>query len=668
MISVANQLLLFSFIMAGYASWAAFMGERWHRENMITSARRSVVVLFILASLLIVMLVYAFVTRDFSLRYVASYSSRTLPLAYTISALWAGQAGSLLLWAWLLSLFSVIVIWQNREKNRELLPNTLGVLSITTFFFFGLMVFATSPFELLPNPVTDGNGLNPMLQNFGMILHPPTLFLGYVGFTVPFAFAVAALLKNSLDAQWILTTRRWTLFSWLFLTLGNLFGAKWAYVELGWGGYWAWDPVENASFMPWLTGTAFLHSVMIQEKRGMLKVWNLVLIILTFGLTILGTFITRSGIISSVHSFGVSNLGPLFLLFLAITLVFSFSLLWYRRSELRSENRLDGLLSRESSFLFNNLILLGMAFAVFWGTIFPIISEAVRGVKVTVGPPYYNQVNIPIGLALLALTGICPLIAWRKASRRNLRRSFLIPLFWGLLTTVVLLVMGLRSLYPIMSFSLVVFVLVTIILEFYRGGITRARIARVNLIRGLWEVTMRNKRRYGGYIVHLGIIFIFVGITGSSVFQKEKVAILHPGESIKIADYTLRYKGLIDQSTHHAQIVAAELEVERDGKILPTMFPSKQIYANHEPVSEVDIRQTMREDLYLILSRWDEQHNATLKVLVIPLVAWIWAGGIVMIIGTLIAVGSDRMKPVRKTVSITTMKVKDEEMMERQYV
>ncbi|RMF58378.1 MAG: heme lyase CcmF/NrfE family subunit, partial [Calditrichaeota bacterium] len=319
--AVARGLLLFAFVLAGYGAWAAFFGGRWRQERMVRSAERSAVTLFTIASLLILALAHAFVTRDFSLEYVAHYSSRTLPMFYTVAAVWAGQAGSLLLWAWLLTMFAAIVVWQNRHKNRELLPYVLAVMLFTAFFFFGLMVYATSPFKALPRPVADGNGLNPMLQNVGMVMHPPTLYLGYVGFIVPFAFAIAALVTKRLDAQWIRSTRRWTLFAWLFLTLGNLFGAKWAYVELGWGGYWAWDPVENASLMPWLTGTAFLHSVMIQEKRGMLKVWNLALVIITFALTIFGTFITRSGIISSVHSFGLSNLGPIFMAFLGVVLV-----------------------------------------------------------------------------------------------------------------------------------------------------------------------------------------------------------------------------------------------------------------------------------------------------------------------------------------------------------
>ncbi|MFQ5798626.1 MAG: heme lyase CcmF/NrfE family subunit [Bacteroidota bacterium] len=662
MYNVSSGILVFCFILAGYGAWTAFMGGRWRRADMTASAERSAVALFVLSSILMAALIYAFVSRDFSLKYVASYSNRTLPMFYTVSALWAGQAGSLLLWGWLLSLFSAVVVWQNRRKNREVMPYVLGILLATAFFFLGLMVYTTSPFEFLPRPVADGSGLNPMLQNPGMVIHPPTLYLGYVGFSVPFAFAIAALLANRLDTQWIRTTRRWTLFSWLLLGLGNLFGAQWAYEELGWGGYWAWDPVENASLMPWLTGTAFLHSVMIQEKRGMLKVWNLALIILTFALTIFGTFITRSGIISSVHSFGVSTLGPLFLIFLGVILLVSIYLLWLRRRNLKSENRLDSILSRESSFLLNNLLFVGMAFAIFWGTIFPIISEAVRGVEITVGPPFFNQVNVPIALLLLALTGICPLIAWRKASTHNLLRSFTIPFSFAGGSAIILFILGIRSIYPLMSFALSLFVLVTIVLEFYRGTAARARISKQNVLRSFWDLTMRNKRRYGGYVVHLGVIMIFVGITGSSAFQREKTASLVPGESMKIADYVLRYQGLEDQSTAEAQIVAAKMEVQEAGKNIATLFPAKQKHRNHEEVSEVAIRQTMKEDLYLILSGWDMQQRAAIKVMIIPLVNWIWTGGVVMIIGTLIALGPDRMKRSKEIVHFKTARVRELEV------
>lgn len=661
MVNVANALIVFSFIIAGYAAWAAFMGGKTRRVELIKSAERSTITLLVLSSILMAVLVTAFVTRDFSVEYVASYSSSTLPLFYTISAVWAGQAGSLLLWAWLLCLFAAIVVFQNRNKNREMIPYVLGVINFTAFFFFGLLVYSTNPFELLARPAIEGSGLNPMLQNPGMVIHPPLLYLGYVGFTVPFAFAIAALMTNRLGAQWIKTTRRWTLFSWIFLLLGILFGAKWAYVELGWGGYWAWDPVENASLLPLLTATAYLHSVIIQEKRGMLKVWNHVLIILTFLLTIFGTFITRSGLISSVHSFGLSNIGPMFLLFLGFVLIVSVSLVLKRWQQLKSKNQMEALLSRESSFLFNNVILVGMAFSILLGTIFPLLSEMVTGDIITVGPPYFNQVNVPIGLALLALTGLCPLLAWRKSSIQRLQRNVIIPVSIGLLTAISVFVLEIRSFYPVISFAIIGFVLTTLLIEFYRGVAARRKRSRYNIVVALWDLITYNKRRYGGYIVHLGIVMIFVGITGSSALQKEKSFNLAVNESAQIGDYTLHYSGLVDQSTDHAQITAAEIQVEKEGEIIATMFPARQSYKNYDTVTEVDIRQTLKEDLYIILTGWDEQKKVSLKAMVNPLVAWIWIGTIIMLLGTVIAAGPERIK--RKIERLHSIKEEKKEEM-----
>lgn len=648
---IGSGVLAIAFVAAALTAWAAYAGGRWRNEAFIETAERGAVILFSLMSVAMAALLMAFLRHDFSVKYVAEYSSTSMPMFYTVSALWAGQSGSLLLWGWLLSLFGMLVMFQNRQKNREVFPYVLGTISTVSFFFLILMVFATNPFERLPVPPPDGRGLNPLLQNPGMVFHPPTLYLGYVGFTVPFAFAVAALLTRKLDAQWIRSTRRWTLFSWLFLTLGNLFGAQWAYVELGWGGYWAWDPVENASFMPWLTGTAFLHSVMIQEKKGMLKVWNMVLIFATFALTIFGTFITRSGIISSVHSFGMSNLGPLFLGFLAVILVVSLSLLVSRWRDLRSENELDSFVSRESSFLFNNLILVGMAFAVLWGTLFPIISEAVRGVKITVGPPFFNQINVPIGLALLLLTGICPLIAWRKASARNLRRNFSIPATVGILGGGALFFLGVRKAAPLLSFTFSLFVLVTIALEFYRGTRARARISGDSVALAFWNLIVRNKRRYGGYIVHLGVIMIFVGITGSTAFKQEAAATLKPGESMTVGAYTLSYQGLSEYPTRSHYVVAANLWVEKNGRRLEMLTPEKNFYKGHQPSTEVAIRSTLKEDLYVILNSYDKSKTATFKVFINPLVKWIWVGGGVMVLGTFICLGPDRPRrraPVRQ--------------------
>jgi len=415
MSTLGSFSLWLAFIVSAYALIASLVGVKIKSLKWIKSGENAVFAVSGLLTLASIVLIYAFLIHDFQIQYVAEHSSRSLPLVYRLSALWAGQEGSLLLWEWLLAVFASLILLQNRGKNEQLLPYVVAVMMGISFFFLGLLVFTSRPFLELPSFLSDGRGLNPLLQNPGMIIHPPTLFIGYVGFSVPFAFAIAALLSGQLGDTWIKSTRRWVLFSWLFLGLGNLFGAQWAYVELGWGGYWAWDPIENASLLPWLTGTAYLHSVMIQERRGMLKVWNMVLIILTFTLTLFGTFLVRSGILSSVHAFAVSPLlGTLFLTFIGGVLLFSFILLLGRLELLRSENELDSLLSRESTFLFNNLILVGAAFAIFWGTVFPLISEAVRGVKITVGPPFYNQIMVPIGLALLLLTGICPLISWRR--------------------------------------------------------------------------------------------------------------------------------------------------------------------------------------------------------------------------------------------------------------
>ncbi|MEE9557641.1 MAG: cytochrome c biogenesis protein CcsA, partial [Candidatus Adiutricales bacterium] len=451
MTEIGYYSLLFAFFISAYSGLVSFIGARANRGDMLDSSRKAALAVFGLLTLAVAALIYALVTRDFSLAYVTKYTSGTLPMIYTVAAFYAGQAGSLLLWGWLLAAFSVLVLFQNRRQNRELLPYVLSVLMALTFFFILLMVFVTNPFEKLSPVPLEGHGLNPMLQNPGMIFHPTTLFLGYVGFSVPFAFALAALITGQLGDVWIRTTRKWTMISWFFLGAGNLLGAQWAYVELGWGGYWAWDPVENASFMPWLLGTAYLHSVMIQEKRGMLKVWNMLLILGTFMLTIFGTFITRSGIIASVHSFGQSSLGYIFLAFLGLILVVSLTLLVFRLPDLKSRNRLDSLLSRESSFLYNNLLVVGIAFTVLWGTLFPIISEAVRGVKITVGPPFFNAVIIPIALALLLLTGICPLIAWRKTSVKKFLNKIILPAVLPLIGTVIFFLAGIRSTYVLIA-------------------------------------------------------------------------------------------------------------------------------------------------------------------------------------------------------------------------
>jgi len=660
--TLGSLSLLLAFIVSAYAVVASILGLKIKSLRWVKSGQNAVFAVTGLFTLAAVILIYAFVTHDFQIQYVAEHSSRSLPIFYRISALWAGQEGSLLLWGWLLGVFASLLLLQNRRRNQELIPYVLAVMMGISFFFLGLLVFVTKPFLNLPFSPPDGRGLNPLLQNPGMILHPPTLYIGYVGFSVPFAFAMAALLSGRLGDTWIKSTRRWTLFSWLFLSLGNLLGAQWAYVELGWGGYWAWDPVENASLIPWFTATAYLHSVMIQERRGMLKVWNMVLIILTFALTLFGTFLVRSGILSSVHSFAVSPLiGTLFLTFIGVVLFFSFILLVSRLDLLRSENELDAFLSRESTFLFNNLILVGAAFAIFWGTIFPLISEAVRGVKITVGPPFYNQIMVPIGLALLFLTGICPLISWRRTSGRNLKKNFLYPFIIAIIGGIVALSWTVHHPSALISFTLSIFVAATIAIEFIRGSKVRREMRKEGHLKSFFNLTRRNKRRYGGYIIHIGIVLIFVGITGSSAFKSEKVVTLKTGESLTIKGYELKYDNFSSYPTQSKYVTAATLSVYREGKKLGTLRPERNLHRNQQqPTTEVAIRSTLVDDLYVILAQHDENGNTTFKVLINPLIMWIWIGGFVLVGGAIVVMWPDKREQRRLAFSYVREMMKDE--------
>lgn len=663
MSTLGSFSLLLAFILSAYALIAFLLGVKSKSRKWIKSGQNTVFAITGLLTLAVLVLIYAFIVHNFQIQYVAEHSSRSLPILYRLSAFWAGQEGSLLLWGWLLVVFASLVLLQNRRRNRELIPYVLVVMMGVSLFFLGLLVFVDRPFQELAFLPADGMGLNPLLQNPGMILHPPTTYLGYVGFTVPFAFAIAALLTGRLGDIWIKSTRRWTLFAWFFLGIGNLLGAQWAYVELGWGGYWAWDPVENASLLPWLTATAYLHSVMIQERRGMLKVWNMVLIIITFALTLFGTFLVRSGILSSVHSFAVSPLlGGLFLSFIGVVLIFSFVLLVNRLSLLKGDNELDSLLSRESTFLFNNLILLGATFAIFWGTIFPLISEAVRGVKITVGPPFYNQVMVPIGLALLLLTGICPLISWRRASGKNLRRNFLFPLIIAVIGGIVILAWGVRHPYALISFILSIFVAATIVIEFVRGTKARRKMRKEGRLKAFFNLTRGNKRRYGGYIIHIGIVLLFVGITGSSAFKVEKVETLAKGESLTIRNYRLEYENLSSYPTESKEVTMVTLSVYREGKKIATLRPEKNLHRNQEqPTTEVAIRSTLWEDLYVILAQYDRDGRVTLKVLINPLLIWMWIGGFVLSGGAIIVMWPDKGEKRRLAFSYVRQEmIKDE--------
>ncbi len=642
--------ILITLFLSAYSGFTAVAGTKSRREDMIASAENAAVAVLGFLTIACVSLIYALLTRDFQVEYVASYTNRSLSTVYTLAAFYAGQKGSLLLWSWFLSLYAAIVIFQNRKKNRKLLPYVISVMMIINFLFAFLMVFVTNPFEMLPYAPSDGQGLNPMLQNPGMIFHPPTLFLGYVGFTVPFAFAIAALITGQLGDVWIKTTRKWTIISWFFLTAGNLLGMEWAYVELGWGGYWAWDPVENASFMPWIVGTAYLHSVMIQEKRDMLKVWNIVLILLTFLLTIFGTFITRSGLIASVHSFGESSLGWMFLIFLIAALIISVGLLIYRLPDLRSKNQLDSLLSRESSFLYNNLLFVGIAFAVFWGTLFPIISEAVRGVKITVGPPFYNAVVTPIALTLLFLIGACPLIAWRKTTLKSFLKKILFPSLVSAVGAALLYLLQIRSFIALTTLTLCIFVSINLFLEFFTGMRTRHSLLKEGYLQALWNLVARNKRRYGGHIIHFGVVLLFMAMSGSA-FNMEKQITVNKGESFKIKQYTLKYDGLSEYPTAGKDRAVATLTVFNDNHKLGILSPEKALFRGQEqPTTEVAIHTTLKEDLYVILAGYGKDW-ATFKVLVNPLVVWLWIGGGIMSLGTVIVMLPDRRK--RKKIKHT---------------
>jgi cytochrome c-type biogenesis protein CcmF len=629
--------LAIALVLALYSIGANIYGARRSHPEFIASARHALWAMCAMVTIAVVALWTGLLSSDFSLEYVASYSSTTLPTAYKFTALWGGQQGSLLFWTWLLSIFTSVAAFLNRRRNPEIAPYAMAVLAGVAIFFLGMLNFVTRPFDLMAIIPAQGTDLNPLLQNYWMAIHPPSLYTGYVSATVPFAFGAAALMTGKLDDTWIRTTRRWAIFSWFFLTLGNLFGARWAYEVLGWGGYWAWDPVENAAFMPWLVMTAYLHSVMIQERKDMLKVWNLALIGLAFSLTIFGTFITRSGVISSVHSFTQSGLGPYFLAFLIVVASGYTALLIFRSKELRSPAEFESYLSREAAFLFNNLMLIGIAFAVFWGTIFPVLSEAVRGVKITVGPPFFNRVAGPLALGLIFLMGVGPLIAWRRTTASNLVKSFAAPAIAGVTTGVIALAAGLRTWYVLTAFSLAAFVLGTIIVEFRRGVGARQHMLAETAPKALINLVAKNNRRYGGYIIHIGVIVAFVGIVGSSFFKTEVKKSVHQGQSFSIGAYDLRYLGLSAFENAHMETATARIEVSRNGSVITEMEPAKLFYKREQqPATKVAIHSTPFADLYIVLAGLDQNGQATFEVFLTPLVFWLWAGGLLMAIGTVV--------------------------------
>ena len=645
---LGRAALLLALAAALYAIVMALRGRRPGGRALQQSAERAVYGVFALTSLAIGAMFVALLSDDFSLRNVAEYTSSTLSAPYKLTALWASQAGSLLLWAWVFSGFAALAVWTNRARNRELMPVVVASLMGIAVFFFALLSFVTSPFETLAQAPAEGRGLNPLLQNPYMQAHPPILYLGYVGLAIPFCFAIAALVTRKLDAGWIASVRRWTIFSWVFLGAGILVGAKWAYETLGWGGYWAWDPVENAAFMPWLVATAFLHSVMVQERRGMLRVWNMVLVILTFSLSLFGTFLTRSGIIASVHAFGQSTLGPFFLGFIALVLVGSVGLLVTRLPELRSQHSLESYLSREAIFLYNNLLLLGLAFAVFWGTMFPVLSEAVRGERITVGQGYYDQVALPIGLALLVLTGVGPLIAWRKASPAQLRRRFLGPLAATAAAAAPLALATdlFRSWAAAAVVMAGVFTAACIASEFWRGMRVRHALGGVSWPGALLAIVARNRRRYGGYVVHLGIVVLLVGIAGSRAFSTEADFALRQGERAQVGGYTFVNEGAASTANPHRRRVEVRLGVYRDGRRAFTMAPAVDFFvADQQRATDIALDSTPLRDLYVAMAGLSEDGVARLSVLILPLVMWLWIAGGIIAAGGLLAAWPARGAP-----------------------
>jgi cytochrome c-type biogenesis protein CcmF len=611
------------------------------RGDWTRVAERAVWVVFAFTSLAMAVLFVAFVTSDFQLSYVASHSARSMALHYRLAALWGGQAGSLLLWLWMLLGYSSACVWSQRNQNRALMPWVVAVLLANATFFLVLLNLVTNPFEKLPpfHVLSDGSGLNPLLQHPVMMVHPLMLYMGMVGFAIPFAFAFAALVTGELGNVWFRTTRRWTLTPWFFLSIGIILGGRWAYEVLGWGGYWAWDPVENASFMPWLPATAYLHSVMIQEKRNMLKTWNLLLIGITYTLCLFGTFLTRSGIVQSVHAFAQTPLFvSVFLGYVLVTAVVFVTMLLLRRKEIRSTNRLESMVSREASFLLNNWVLIAILMVVFWGTLVPVFSELITGERLTVGPKFFNTMAGPLGLFLLFLTGVGPLIAWRRASLRMLRRQFTWPVAAGL-ASAVLVVALLRDrldVYGLMAWSLGVFVAATIVQEYTRAIRARVRKGEENALQACWTLLRKNQQRYGGYIVHLGVVLVMMGIAGS-VLNEERLENVQPGNEIRLRDYRLRYLTAEALPAQHYGGARARLALYHYDEPVGVMTPEKRMYwLEEQPSSIPSVHSTLREDFYVTLTALEADGSATLKIYRNPLVNWIWIGSAIFVLGTVV--------------------------------
>ena len=641
MSTLGSYLLLAAFVACAYAAASSVAGARRRSTRLMESGIGAFYLVAAIMAVASSIIVYAFVVGDYSIVYVNRYSDSALPLFYKLTSYWGGLDGSIMFWVFLLSCFGSVAVYVNRERHRELIPYVVTVISAVQMFFLYLMVVHNNPFStyLTENP-TDGAGLNPLLQNFYMVIHPPTMYLGFVGLTIPFAFGMAALITGHLDDSWLRAVRRWTMMSWLFLSIGLGLGMIWAYEELGWGGYWMWDPVENAGLLPWFTATAFLHSVMVQERRGMLRMWNVTLVILTFFLTIFGTFMTRSGIVQSVHAFGQDPiLTRLFIIFMITLLVVSFGLVIYRMPLLRARNELDSWVSREAAFMLNNWILLFSAFFVLFATMFPTISEAFTGERLTVGPPFFNQWMLPVGLAMLLLTGVGPLLAWRKSTVVNLRDSFLFPVAFSIVVAGTLVALGVRVWTSGICFAFSAMVFGTIGQEFWRGARVRQGATGTDVFTALVGLVGRNKRRYGGYIVHLGIVLIFLGFAGEGFKQSQEV-LLKPGQQVQVGDFVARLDSLQESADERKQAITAFMTVTRNGELFAMMYPAKWYFHSqpNPPTTEVAIQRRFTQDIYLVLDSFDlQKQEAGIQFNVNPLVNWIWFGFGILALGTFIA-------------------------------
>ena len=646
MASLGSFLLMATFIVFAYAIAASLAGARRGSRALIESA----VGAFYLATALMVVasavIVQLFVTDNYTVKYVQRYSDALQPMFYKITSYWGGLDGSIMFWVFLLSVFGSLAVYVNRERHRELIPYVVAIISGVQMFFLFLMIVHKNPFEtFLVQAPQDGQGLNPLLQNIYMVIHPPSLYIGFVGMTIPYAFAMAALITGHTDESWLRAVRRWTMVSWLFLSLGLTLGMIWAYEELGWGGYWGWDPVENAGLLPWFTATAFLHSVIVQERRGMLKVWNMTLVITTFFLTIFGTFMTRSGVVQSVHAFGEDRaLAWMFTVFMVAILAFSFGWVVKRLPLLKPRYEMDSWLSREAAFVANNWILLIAAMLVLFGTMFPTMSEALTGNRLTVGPPFFNRWMAPLGLIVIALTGVAPLLAWRRSTMANLLDSFLWPVIFALAVSVGFVSLGVRVWSSGLCFALCAFVTATIVQEFHRGGMVRKEATGTDAVTATIGLVMRERRRYGGYIVHLGIVLMFLGFAGEG-FKADEQILLKPGQQATVRHYTVRNDGVQVTDDGQKQMVTGHIAVFEDGKRLGTMYPARWFFRKHEqqPTTEVAIRRTVAEDLYLVMPAYElKDQSMSLQVVINPLVNWIWFGFGIMVLGTGIALLPER--------------------------